>query len=62
MPGECAGFPFEIVPHIRIGVNLDITPKDCYDGVNLKVTGGADMNVSQIVFSPTGETGSFGND
>ena len=46
-----------IVPHICAGVNLDITPEDCYNGVNLKITGGTDMKVSQIVFSPTGGTG-----
>ena len=50
--------PFlSIVPYIRIGVNLDITPGDCYNGVNLKITGGADMKALQIVFSPTGGTG-----
>ena len=45
-----------IVAHIFAGVNLDITPGDCYTGVNLKITGGAGMKVSQIVFSPTGGT------
>lgn len=37
-------------------VNLDITPFACYNGVNLKITGGLYMNISQIIFSPTGGT------
>lgn len=37
-------------------VNLDTTPSAYYNSVNLKVTGGFHMNVTQIIFSPTGGT------
>lgn len=39
-----------------LDVNLDTTPFACYNGVNLKITGGLHMNISQIIFSPTGGT------
>lgn len=45
-----------IVPQIAPPVNLDILLCSCYNGVNLKITGGTAMNATQIIFSPTGGT------
>ena len=42
--------------HEKAIINIDTAFSAYYNGVNLKSTGGMNMKVSQIVFSPTGGT------